>query len=66
MAVIGGQMYQNHARNLNHIHKDTKYLVSVIITLGKNITGGDTVFYDGMKPCDVGNRSHILNIHTEE
>ena len=29
MAVIGGQLYQNHARNLNHIHKDTKDLVQL-------------------------------------
>ena len=34
--VIGGQLYRNHPRNLNYIHKDTKDLVSVIITLGKN------------------------------
>ena len=34
MAVIGGQLYRNHPRNLHHIHKDTKDLVSVIITLG--------------------------------
>ena len=60
MAVIGGQLYQNHARNLNHIHKDTNDLVSVIITLGKNITGGDTVFYDGNRTCDIGNRIHII------
>ena len=38
------------------MHKDTKDLVSVIIALGKNIIGGDTVFYDGMKTCDFGNR----------
>ena len=56
MAVIGGQLYRNQPRNLNHIHKDTKYLVSVIITLGKNIIGGDTVFYDAVKTCDFGNR----------
>ena len=42
------------------MHKDTKDLVSVIITLGKNIIGGDTVFYDRVKTCDFGNRSHIL------
>ena len=60
MAVIGGKLYRNHPKNLNHIHKDTKDLVSVIITLGKNIIGGDTVFYDGVKTCDFGNRAHIL------
>ena len=44
MAVIGGKLYRNHPKNLNYVHKDIKYLVSVIITLGKDISGGDTVF----------------------
>ena len=44
MAVIGGKLYRNQPKNLNHVHKDTKYLVSVIITLGKYIIGGDNVF----------------------
>ena len=35
-------------------------MVSVIITLGKDIIVGDTVFYDGVKSCDFGNRAHIL------
>ena len=39
---------------MNHVHKDTKYLVSVIITLGKNISGGETMFYDGVKTSDLG------------
>ena len=60
MAVIGGKMYRNHPKNLNYIHKDTRDLVSVIITLGKYISGGDTVFYDGVKPSDFGSRSHII------
>ena len=60
MAVIGGKLYRNHPKNPNHMHKDTKYLVSVIITLGKYIIGDDTVFCDGVKTCDFGNRSHIL------
>ena len=60
MAVIGGRLYRNHPKNRNHMHKDVKDLVSVIITLGKYIIGGDTVFYDGVKSCDFGNRAHIL------
>ena len=60
MAVVGGRLYRNHPKNLNHMHKDVKYLVSVIITLGKDIIRGDTLFYDGVKTCDFGNRSHIL------
>ena len=34
---------------MNHVHKDTKDLISVIIKVGKDISGGDTVFYDGVK-----------------
>ena len=49
MDVIGGKLYSNHPKNLNHVHKDTKDLVSVIIKLGKNISGGDTVFNNGVK-----------------
>ena len=60
MAVIGGRLYRNHPKNLNHMHKDVKDFVSVIITLGKYIIGGDAVFYDGVKSCDFGNRAHIL------
>ena len=38
MAIIGGKLYRNHPKNLNHVHKDTKDLVSVIITLGEYIS----------------------------
>ena len=60
MAVLGGKLYRNHPKNWNNMHKDVKYLVSVIITLGKDIIRGDTVFYDGVKSCDFGRRSHLL------
>ena len=60
MAFIGGRLYSNHHKNLNHVHKESKYLVSVIITLGVNISGGDTMFYDGVKTSDLGSRSHVI------
>ena len=60
MAVISGKIYSNHPKNLNRVYKDTKDLVSVIITLGKNISGGDTMFYDGVKISDLVSRAHIL------
>ena len=60
MAVIGGKLYSNHPKNLNRVHKDTKDMVSVIITVGKNISGGDTVFYFGVKTSDLGSRAHML------
>ena len=64
MDVIGGKLYHNHPKNMNDVYKDIKDLVSVIITLGKDISGGDTVFYDGVKSSDFGSRDHILkNLH---
>ena len=32
---IRGELYSNHPKNMNHVHKETKDLVSVIITLVK-------------------------------
>ena len=60
MAIIGGKIYRNHPKNLNHMQKDVKDLVSFIITQCKDIIGGDTVFYDGVKSSDFGSRAHIL------
>ena len=60
MPVIGGKLYSNNPKNLNHLHKYAKDLVSVIITVGKDISGADTVFYDGAKISDFGSRAHIL------
>ena len=48
------------------MYKDKKDVVSVIITLGKDINGGDTVFYDGVKSSDFGSRAHILKHYMEE
>ena len=60
MALIGGKLYSNHPKNLNHVHKESKDLVSVIIPVGKYISGGDTVFYNGVKISELGSRAHIL------
>ena len=60
MDVIVSRLFRNHAKNLNHVHKDSKYLVYVIITLRKNISEGDTVFYDRLNSSDLGSRSHVL------
>ena len=64
MAVIGGRLFSNHHKNLDHVHKESKYLVSFIITLGGNISGGDTVFYDGKRKSDLDSRYHVFkNLH---
>ena len=60
MDVIGGKIFSNHPKYLNHVIKDSNNLLSVIITLGENIRGGYTVFYDGVKTYDLGSRAHVL------
>ena len=61
IGVIGGKLYSNHSKKLNHVHKDSKDMVSIIITVGKYISGGDTVFYYWVNTYDLGSRAHILN-----
>ena len=59
-ANIGGNLYTRHPKNLNHVHKDSKDLLSVIIILGTDVNGGETVFYDGETMNDIGNRAHVI------
>ena len=66
MAVIGGKIFSNYPKNLNHVYKDSKYLISVIITLGKDISGGDTVFYDESKHLTGGVDPISEHIYMEE
>ena len=60
MATIGGNLFTRHQNNIIHVHKDSNDLLSVIIILGKNVHGGETVFYDGVNMNDIGKRSHVL------
>ena len=59
LATIGGNLYTKHAKNLNHVHKDSKDLMSVIIILGTDVHGGETVFFDGETLNDIGKRAHV-------
>ena len=60
MANIGGNLFTRHSKNLNHVHKDSNNLLSVIIILGTNSHGGETVFYDGDNMKDIWKRAHVL------
>ena len=40
LETIGGNLYARHPNNLNHVHKDSKDLLSVIIILGTDVRGG--------------------------
>ena len=61
LATIGGNLYTRHVKNINHVHKDSKDILSAIIILGTDVNGGETVFYDGEKINDIGKRAHVLN-----
>ena len=47
------------AQNITHVHKDNNDLLSIIITLGTNIRRGKTVFYEEVKPSDLGDIGHV-------
>ena len=45
---------------MNNLNKYSKDLVTVIITLGHFLSGGETVFYDGVRHIDLGKIAHLL------
>ena len=61
LATIGGNLFTSHPKNLNNVHRDSNNLLSVIIILGTDVHGGETVFYYGDKINDIGKRAHVLN-----
>ena len=44
LETIGGNLYTRHLKNLNHVHKDSKDILSVIIILETYVNDGETVF----------------------
>ena len=50
-----------HPKNINHVHRDSKDLLSVIIILGTYVNGGETVFNDGDNMNDIGKRACVMN-----
>ena len=45
-ATIGGNLYTENPKNINHVHRDSNNILSVIIILGTDVNGGKTVFND--------------------
>ena len=60
MATIGGNLFTIHPKNIDNLQKDSNNLLSVIIILGKNVHGGETVFYDGEDMNEIGKRAHVM------
>ena len=44
LETIGGNLFKWHLKNMNHVHKDSNDLLSVIIILGKDVHGGEIFF----------------------
>ena len=53
IAIIGCKLFSNNPKNINHVRKYIKDLISVIITLGGGGIDGDTVFYGGIRYNDL-------------
>ena len=60
LGTIGGNLLTRHPKNINRVHKYRKDIMSVIITLGIDVNGGETVFY-GIIMNDIGKIAHVIN-----
>ena len=60
LETIRVNLYTIHPKNLNHVHKYSKDLLSVIIILGTDVNSGETVFNYGESMNDIGKRAHVL------
>ena len=60
LETIGGNLFTRHPKNINHAHKDSHNLLSVIIILGTNVHGGEIVFNDGDNMNNIGKIEHVL------
>ena len=53
-ATIEGNLYTRHAKTVNHVQRDSRDLLSVIIILETYVNGGKIVLYDGENMNDIG------------
>ena len=61
LAIIGGKLFSNSPNNNNHVYKDENDFLLVVITLGTNVSGGDTFFYDRFRIYTLGIRARVFN-----
>ena len=57
---IAANVFTKHLKNLNHVHKESNNLLPVIIIWGKNVHGGETVFYNGENMNYIGKIVSVL------
>ena len=59
-ATIVGNLYTRHPNNPNNSHRNSNNLLSVIIILGTDVNGGETVFNDRDNTNAIGKGAHVL------
>ena len=57
---IGGNLFTRHLKNINHVQKDSNNRLSVIIILGTDFHGYETILFNGMNMNDIRKRAHFL------
>ena len=60
LSTIVVNLFTRNPKNINHVHKDSNNILSVIIILGTNYHGGKTFFYDGVNMSDILKKAHSL------
>ena len=65
LETIGGNLFTINPKNINHVHRNSNDLLSVIIILGTNVHGGETVFNYGKKWMTFGKYHMFLSIQME-
>ena len=60
VAVIGGKLFINTPKNHNHVNKCERDILFGIITVVTNFSGGDTIFYNGVRIYNLVQRDHVL------
>ena len=59
-ATIRSNLFTRHPKNLNHVHRDSNDLLSVIIIWGTDVNGDEKNIYEGFNMNDIGKIAHAL------
>ena len=55
------EFIHNTPKNLNHVHKYSKDIMSVIVTLGPVVNGGENVLLNGITMDEIVKISNVIN-----
>ena len=60
LGTIRSNLFTRHLKNLNHEHKESNYILLVIIIFRTDVHAVETVFNDGENMNYIGKRAHVL------